>query len=148
MLLLHSVVALAQHDRTRPRPKPRPIDPQQSHPLLRLSLPLPLSSSLQRRRHVNLPYCHSQRWHRYPRHRLRVEPSRSPHIPRSSLHSPRRRVGTAWFNAPETDAGGVNRPLVEAVKTALKAGYTHLDNGAFGVTLSAPHELMQGCASS
>jgi hypothetical protein len=37
-------------------------------------------------------------------------------------------VGTAWFNAPETDEGGVNRPLVEAVKTALKVGYTHIDN--------------------
>lgn len=35
-------------------------------------------------------------------------------------------VGTAWFKAPETD-NGVNRPLVEAVKLALKSGYTHLD---------------------
>ena len=35
-------------------------------------------------------------------------------------------VGTAWFGA--TGDGGVSRPLVDAVKLALKAGYTHLDN--------------------
>ncbi|KAI5474202.1 hypothetical protein MNV49_003967 [Pseudohyphozyma bogoriensis] len=41
-------------------------------------------------------------------------------------------AGTAWFKAPE-DKDGVNRPLVDSVKLALKAGFTHLDNAeAYG----------------
>ncbi|KAK4699596.1 hypothetical protein P7C70_g6664, partial [Phenoliferia sp. Uapishka_3] len=37
-------------------------------------------------------------------------------------------VGTAWFGAGKGSADGVSRDLVDAVKTALEAGYRHLDN--------------------
>lgn len=48
-------------------------------------------------------------------------------------------LGTAWY---ECEKGSVSRPLVDAVKTAIKVGYVHLDNAecydnetSFGVAL-------------
>lgn len=34
-------------------------------------------------------------------------------------------AGTAWYKTP--DGGGIDRKTVDAIKTAIKLGYTHLD---------------------
>lgn len=42
-----------------------------------------------------------------------------------STNSDKSKAGTAWY---KSEAGGIDRPTVEGVKTAIKLGYMHLDN--------------------